>query len=247
MKTSTLLAFGLGLILTISNIHSFAQTISIPGGVGGIGTSINSNVGIGTNAPLSKLHLISNVGEVLRIESSSTFSGINLSAKGTGGLDWIVKSTANEPSIGSGKFAIAYNNTHHLIIDASGKVGVGTHEMPGARKLYVKGGILATEIEVEAFANWSDFVFAPEYKLMPLDKVEKFIKANRHLPEIPSAQVVAQKGFKLAEMDAKLLQKIEELTLHAIAQNKKIDELLKKYQAQEQRIQQLEKQLGSSK
>jgi hypothetical protein len=82
----------------------------------------------------------------------------------------------------------------------------------------------AQEVEVVADV-WSDFVFSESYNLKPLKEVEDFITANKHLPDVPSEQEIKEDGLNLGEMDAILLQKIEELTLYIIEQDKKIDEL----------------------
>lgn len=74
---------------------------------------------------------------------------------------------------------------------------------------------------------WSDFVFENDYDLPTLEEVEEHIAENGHLPEIPSEAEVTENGINLGEMDAKLLQKIEELTLYLIEQNKEIKELKK--------------------
>ena len=81
------------------------------------------------------------------------------------------------------------------------------------------------KVAVKTTADWSDFVFDKTYKLTPLSNVEKFINENHHLPNIPSAENVVENGVNLVEMDAKLLQKIEELTLYIIQQDKKINDL----------------------
>lgn len=104
-----------------------------------------------------------------------------------------------------------------------GNVGIGTTD-PGIYKLAVEGRIGARSIKVTS-ASWADFVFDEAYSLMSLSKVEAYIESNKHLPEIPSAEQVKENGFVLEEMDALLLQKIEELTLHLIAQEKKISKL----------------------
>jgi hypothetical protein len=75
--------------------------------------------------------------------------------------------------------------------------------------------------------GWSDFVFADDYSLMPLEEVEKHIQQNRHLPDIPSEEEVLENGLNLGDMQARLLQKVEELTLYMI-QLKKENEVLKK-------------------
>jgi hypothetical protein len=99
----------------------------------------------------------------------------------------------------------------------------------------VNGKIRAHEIKVET-TNWPDYVFAPSFKLPDLEVTEQFIKQNSHLPEIPSAVEVEKDGISLGEMNAKLLKKIEELTLHLIEQNKRLDAQEKTINSQQQQI-----------
>lgn len=87
----------------------------------------------------------------------------------------------------------------------------------------VDGTLKAREIRVDAEV-WADFVFEEDYKLKTLSEVENFIERNKHLPDIPSRGEVKGKGISLAIMDAKLLQKIEELTLYIIEQQKQLNE-----------------------
>ncbi len=89
-------------------------------------------------------------------------------------------------------------------------------------------GVYATKITVQS--SWPDFVFKPEYKLNSLDDVEKYIKENGHLEGMPTEQEVSQNGVELGDITSKLLQKIEELTLYIIEQNKKIVMLEKEKQ-----------------
>lgn len=98
---------------------------------------------------------------------------------------------------------------------------------PGNRTLYVMGGILADSLRIALTGTWSDYVFENDYQLRPLSEVETFIRANRHLPDIPSADEVKEKGIELSAINAKLLAKVEELTLYVLAQQKQIDELKK--------------------
>jgi hypothetical protein len=79
--------------------------------------------------------------------------------------------------------------------------------------------------EVLVNTGWSDYVFGPGYRLAPLSEVADYIDANGHLPEIPSAKEVKEKGVSLGEMQAKLRAKIEELTLHMIEADRRITEL----------------------
>jgi len=107
-----------------------------------------------------------------------------------------------------------------------GRLGIGT-TIPD-QALTVKGKIHAEEVIVD-LAVPADFVFHPSYNLMPLNQVEQYVKTNSHLPEIPSAAEISKNGMSMGEMQNKLLQKIEELTLYVIEQQKEI-ELLKKGQ-----------------
>ena len=132
-----------------------------------------------------------------------------------------------------GDFFYVYrkNSGEFMRINSNGSVGIGT-ATTGTHKLAVEGSIGAREVKVEA-GGWSDFVFEDDYELRTLKQVEKHINEEGHLPEIPNANEVAENGINLGEMDAKLLQKIEELTLYLIEQNKKIEQLQKKVHALE--------------
>ncbi|SMC75562.1 hypothetical protein SAMN04488524_2582 [Pedobacter africanus] len=141
-------------------------------------------------------------------------------------------------------------NSAHIAIKAleNGNVGIGTL-IPNS-KLAVNGNIRAHEVKVET-ANWPDYVFARDYQLPTLQETEKHIKDKGHLPGIPSAAEVKANGVDLGEMNAKLLQKIEELTLHLIGQNKTIElqqkmnsTLNEKVRTQEIRLSNLEDKLG---
>jgi len=123
--------------------------------------------------------------------------------------------------------------TSLMAIQNDGKVIVGKDiigNTPGDYFLYVEKGILTEKLRVanHSDAYWADFVFNKNYTLMSIDEVEKYIKVNKHLPEIPSANEVKKNGVDVLEMEGKLLQKIEELTLYVIKQQKEIDALRKK-------------------
>ncbi|MCI3939446.1 hypothetical protein MQX03_19920 [Chryseobacterium aahli] len=137
-------------------------------------------------------------------------------------------STPNSSGISRIKFTDAAHKSN-LIIFNTGKITVGTDQYDNDPNflLYVKKGIKAEQVKVEiASANgWADYVFAKGYKLKTLEEVENHIQEKGHLPNIPSAEEVTKNGVNLGEMDAKLLEKIEELTLYTIELNKQIKKL----------------------
>ncbi|GAB1856185.1 hypothetical protein MHTCC0001_10200 [Flavobacteriaceae bacterium MHTCC 0001] len=111
------------------------------------------------------------------------------------------------------------NSYHNTLVLKDGTVGIGT-TTPDS-KLTVAGNIHAQEVKVTVNAG-ADFVFEEDYDLPPLQTLEQFIKTNKHLPEIASEKEMQENGLHLAEMNIKLLQKIEELTLYTIKQDKQI-------------------------
>lgn len=115
-----------------------------------------------------------------------------------------------------------------MLIDPNGRVGIGTAAIPSEFKLAVAGKIIAEEISVKLQSAWPDYVFDENYSLKPLENVEQFVKINKHLPGIPSAVLIEENGISIGEMQQKLLQKIEELTLYIIEQDKKIKNLEEK-------------------
>ena len=122
-------------------------------------------------------------------------------------------------------------------IAASGDVGIGTED-PQA-KLDVRGTISASEVKVQVLSG-ADYVFNPDYNLKPLSEVEAFVKENKHLPEIPSEKQMQENGLSMNEFQIKLLQKIEELTLYTINQEKRLNEQQSIIEKQNKRIEQLE-------
>jgi len=116
-----------------------------------------------------------------------------------------------------------------IVIDGSGNVGIGTTD-PKGYKLAVAGNMIATEVTVKLQAQWPDYVFDSAYTPQSLAQVAQFIKDNKHLPNVPSAEEVKKAGVNLGDNQAVLLKKIEELTLYAIKQDATIQSLEEKMQ-----------------
>jgi hypothetical protein len=137
---------------------------------------------------------------------------------------------------GIGRVIISPQQSEAMRINEVGNVGIGTTNP--THKLAVNGTIKAKEVIVET--GWSDYVFADDYALAPLAEVEAHIKEHKHLPGIPSAAQVAVNGVSLGEVQSALLAKVEELTLHLIAQEKSMKTLQSQNVALQARVQQLE-------
>ncbi|UGU18146.1 protein bicaudal D homolog [Sinomicrobium kalidii] len=120
-----------------------------------------------------------------------------------------------------------------------GSVGIGTTS-PDA-KLAVNGVVHSKEVRVD-LNGWSDFVFKEDYNLPTLKEVEQHIREKGHLKDIPSAEEVKENGVRLGEMDARLLQKIEELTLYTIQLQKQVETLRAQNIKQQREIDQLKTQ-----
>jgi hypothetical protein len=103
----------------------------------------------------------------------------------------------------------------------TGNVGIGT--LNPTYKLSVNGDIRTKEVVVET--GWADYVFDKKYNLVPLEQVEDYIRQNGHLPNIPSAKEVEEKGLHVGDIQKKMMEKIEELTLYIIEIKKEVSAL----------------------
>ncbi len=183
---------------------------------------VNGTVGIGTTTPNSLTALDVNGRAAVR----SIFY-VNDVMGGNGG-DIRIGPNTGGPS--STVFMIGGIDASEVMrINYNKNVGIGT-AIPD-EKLTVKGKIHTQEVRVDMSGPLvPDYVFAEDYKLKSLQEVEDYIKENKHLPEIPSAQEIEKNGLMLAEMNMSLLKKIEEMTLYMIEmkkENEKQNEIIK--------------------
>ncbi|VXD10889.1 hypothetical protein [Marinoscillum sp. 108] len=198
------------------------------GGTTKVLLNTNGILGIGTTTPSTQW------GEKLHVHSNNSNTGIKI-GRGDGAWGSFL---AYEDGVylGSGsvhKLGFLIGGQTKLLINQTGDVGIGTTS-PDA-KLAVNGTIHTKEVRVD-LNGWSDFVFEKDYELLTLEEVEQHINENGHLPEIPSEAEVTENGINLGEMNAKLLQKIEELTLHLIQEHKNTQELSKKIERLENEL-----------
>lgn len=158
------------------------------------------------------------------IEFASPYSGVLGTYLYYGGIG---STSKHYMSIGSdGKFIIRAGlnaeRNWNMVVQGNGNVGIGV-DNPN-EKLSVNGTIKAKEIIVTN-TGWADYVFEDNYDLKPLNEVAKYIEENKHLPGIPTTKEVEENGVSVGEMQAKLLEKVEELTLYMIDLKKENQEL----------------------
>ncbi len=133
------------------------------------------------------------------------------------------------------KDALIPSNVFDLTVGRGVAIGLINvdEELSADYKLVVAGKVLAEELRVMLVDQWSDYVFEPDYQLRSLPEVADYIETHKHLPDIPSAAEVERDGISIGDMQAKLLAKIEELTLHMIEQHRTIETLQRKLDALE--------------
>lgn len=178
----------------------------------------NGQVGIGTATPTSEL-TINSPSPAIAFQAGGTNRAL-ISA----GTDFVLGS-----SIAGSNTIIRSNNIAGIYVHPTGVVSLGSIAATGYR-FSVDGKIICDDITTLPFDDWPDYVFETQYPLRSIKQLEQFIGANRHLPGIPSAKEVEQQGVAVGEMQRRLLEKIEELTLYIIALDKKNEAMEKEVQ-----------------
>lgn len=125
----------------------------------------------------------------------------------------------------SGKVVLRTNGIGRVWVDATGNVSIGNSgKIATGYLLSIVGKVMAEEVRVELNGTWPDYVFAKDYKLMPLQTLKKYVNENNHLPEVPAAEQMKD-GIEVGKMNKMLMQKVEELTLYVIQLNEEIQQL----------------------
>lgn len=201
--------------------------------------STSGSLGLGIE-PQAKLHLFDPTNSVShRIQTGGGTNAWSRVEFVNGDGEWYVGTSRNFNGNELSFFRLGAASPAMSILPAGG-VAIGGVRVPAGVRLAVGGKVLCEEMEVQLQGSWPDFVFEDSYPLMPLDELEKSLTVNRHLPGVPSAKTVAREGINVGEMQGKLLQKVEELTLYVIQMNKDVESVRAENESLRARIAQLE-------
>ncbi|MBC7758546.1 MAG: hypothetical protein H7069_06795 [Phormidesmis sp. FL-bin-119] len=232
------MVYGMG-FLNNSNVFGI-QPGSSNASSNGIFMTTNGNTGIGTTMPEALFHAAG-----IAIFKSQVYTDGFLTinpggATSQGYLGWWKPGNTRVAYMGYNDGSSVNNlgltlESANFIING-GNVGIGTND-PKGYKLAVAGSVIAESIKVKLTGAWPDYVFTKEYKLLPLEAIERHIKQTGHLPDISSAEQVKIDGIDLGVLNVNLLKKIEELTLHLI-------DIKKQLTAQQQQIKSLQSKIN---
>ncbi|MFA8298714.1 MAG: hypothetical protein ACEPOV_00975 [Hyphomicrobiales bacterium] len=243
------------------NDNSYFGIYSEPYGVFFSATP-NGRIGIGTNAPEDKFHikattrLDADVNWVSgwRFNLLGAYHDFRIGSTKASDALYFSNSDGNKllTILGNGNIGVGTDKPEkgfHVIPMAffSDKVGIGVlnpeEKLDVAGNLKVSGTVFADRVSLN-IGSFPDYVFEPEYKLRSLYDVEAFINQNKHLPGVPSEKEMVKGGMDLSKMNNLLMEKVEELTLYTIQQQKKLDDQNSKIQLLEQKLDKLSEQLN---
>lgn len=225
-------------VLTGEDINGTPNRIAKFTGPNSLGNSQlwddGTNIGIGTDSPdasfLLDINGTTRLGGNISVAGTANITG----ATAVGGL-----LTVNDNAIVTGNLTVNTNSNIDGNLDVTGTthlegtVSIATTSTPGGHELYVGGSIIAEEVVVKLEPNWPDYVFEDNYRTPDLQEWEQFINKHKHLPGMPSAEeIAAQGGVALGETERLLVEKVEQLTLLLIQQQKEIKALRKELEAQ---------------
>lgn len=200
------------------NITQFANTLFLSrttglfGFVNDLVVYSNGYVGIGTSVPETRLNVLNGTdvgsasGGFLQLGSDNeinvAFDNNEIQARNNGA---VAKLTIN---------------------NGGGAVQIGTATVPAGYTFGVNGRVICEELKIMDSVNWPDYVFRDDYPLRGIDELRRYIHLHKHLPNIPSADTVEKDGFLIGDMQKRMLEKIEELTLYVLLLEEKTSKLM---------------------
>lgn len=176
------------------------------------GINKTGKIAIGnTTTPQAKLHVLADSNENADLLLQGTGASSNAEIMFQNANNKISVSSSGKMTMNASSFSLT-----------GGNVGIGC----GSNRNYilaVSGGIISDKVSIKNIEDWPDYVFEDSYEVMSIDELEQYIESNSHLPSVPSRAEVLENGIDVAEMNAILLEKIEELTLYVIELQKQMD------------------------
>jgi hypothetical protein len=202
-------------------------------------TETGGSIGIGTTSPATFLHVSTTSLEAMRINGGSSTSfppaGMFVSFYENGfyrGYIGSYSGAATDMDLGTGSgnttgsLHLTIQADPKLTIKSNGDVAIGTTTSATGYKLSVAGKVMCEELKVQLQTSWPDYVFAKDYRLKSLEELSAFIDVNGHLPGLPSAsEIEGAGGVEVGNIQVKMLEKIEELTLYVIRLNDQLANL----------------------
>lgn len=197
-QTNMILGAGAGMLILSLGVSAQADDA--------LHVSASGDVGVGTDTPNGRLHILETaiVNTTLRVQNTNaTTSNTEIRLENSSG-QWILRN----------------NTAGHFVVNVPGDTGF-EFRLDGDGNLTIQGSIIT------GTTTYPDYVFEPDYRLMPLDTLAAFIQENGHLPSVPSRKEVSEASnvVNLSELQMLLLVKVEELTLYTLHQQELIDEL----------------------
>jgi hypothetical protein len=215
----------------VTNSKTLGTTTKRWSAIYGVDGSFSGNAVVGGTSYLGKFHVhdAANGLAAMYITPATTISGdssmlfLAEDSDATYGMYWLFGGSDNDMELW-GKSGSTRYGPHLQINRTSGNVAIGSTFATGY-KLSVGGKVICTELRVNLVANWPDYVFKPDYLLLPVEELGEFINANGHLPNIPPASEIEKSGMDVGEMQRLMMEKIEELSLYIVKQQQQIKEL----------------------
>ena len=196
-----------------NSINTTGKFVVRTNGIDQVYVDQNGNMGFNVSTPLSRLHILT--GD----DASISSHGYLMLGSVTGSNVIFDNNEIMARSNGTASTLVLQND--------GGAVRIGNVTVPSGYKFAINGKMICEEVKVKLSTAWPDYVFNETHQLMPIEKLSQFIQANKHLPNIPSAASVESNGIEVGDMQKKMMEKIEELTLYIIEQDKRIKQLEK--------------------